>query len=86
MSDEHRDLYGEHLEGMRRTIPRIQKLAKPVDGVATTIERALTATRPRARYQVGVDVKVQAALSAVTPARVLDALNGRLTGTPGPKP
>jgi NAD(P)-dependent dehydrogenase (short-subunit alcohol dehydrogenase family) len=85
MSAEHRDLYDEHLAGIRRTIPRIQKLAKPVDGVAATIERALTATRPRARYQVGVDVKVQAALSAVTPARVLDALNGRLTGTPGAK-
>jgi NAD(P)-dependent dehydrogenase (short-subunit alcohol dehydrogenase family) len=85
MSVEHRDLYGEHLAGMRRTIPRLQKLAKPVDGVAATIERALTAPRPRARYQVGADVKVQAALSAVTPARVLDALNGRLTGTPGAK-
>jgi NAD(P)-dependent dehydrogenase (short-subunit alcohol dehydrogenase family) len=86
MSAEHRDLYGEHLAGMRRTIPKIQKMAKPVDGVAATIERALTATRPRARYQVGADVKVQAALSAVTPARVMDALNGRLTGTPGAKP
>ena len=85
MSAEHRDLYGAHLDGMRRTVPRIQKMAKPVDGVAAAIERALTATRPRARYQVGVDVKVQAALSAVTPARVLDALNGRLTGTPGAK-
>jgi NAD(P)-dependent dehydrogenase (short-subunit alcohol dehydrogenase family) len=85
MSDEHRDLYGAHLDGMRRTVPRIQKMAKPVDGVAAAIERALTVTRPRARYQVGVDVKVQAALSAVTPARVLDALNGRLTGMPGAK-
>jgi NAD(P)-dependent dehydrogenase (short-subunit alcohol dehydrogenase family) len=83
MSVEHRDLYGEHLEGMRRVIPRIQKLAKPVDTVAATIERALTATRPRARYPVGADVKVQAALSGVTPARMMDAVNGRLTGTPG---
>jgi NAD(P)-dependent dehydrogenase (short-subunit alcohol dehydrogenase family) len=85
MSDEHRDLYGEHLVGMRRTIPRIQKMAKPVDTVVATIERALTATRPKARYPVGVDVKVQAALSGVTPARVMDALNGRLTGTPTEK-
>jgi NAD(P)-dependent dehydrogenase (short-subunit alcohol dehydrogenase family) len=85
MSDEHRDLYGEHLQGMRKTIPKIQKLAKPVDTVAAAIERALTATRPRARYQVGADVKVQAALSGVTPSRVMDALNGRLTGTPSPK-
>ncbi|MBS1882354.1 MAG: SDR family oxidoreductase [Actinobacteria bacterium] len=85
MSAEHRDLYREHLDGMRRTIPRIQKLAKPVDTVTATIERALTATRPKARYPVGVDVRVQAALSGVTPARVMDAVNGRLTGTPSPQ-
>jgi NAD(P)-dependent dehydrogenase (short-subunit alcohol dehydrogenase family) len=85
MSDEHRDLYGAHLDGMRKTVPRIQKMAKPVDSVAAAIERALTVTRPRARYQVGADVKVQAALSAVTPARVMDALNGRFTGMPGAK-
>ncbi len=85
MTPEHRDLYDGHLTGMRRTIPRIQKMAKPVDTVTATIERALTAAKPKARYPVGVDVKVQAALSAVTPARVMDALNGRLTGTPGEK-
>jgi NAD(P)-dependent dehydrogenase (short-subunit alcohol dehydrogenase family) len=85
MSAEHRDLYGEHLDGMRRVIPRIQKMAKPVDTVAATIERALTAARPRARYPVGADVKVQAALGGVAPARMMDAVNGRLTGTPGAK-
>jgi NAD(P)-dependent dehydrogenase (short-subunit alcohol dehydrogenase family) len=82
MSDEHRELYDEHLDGMRRTVPRMQKMAKPVDGVAATIERALTASRPRARYPVGIDVKVQAALSGVTPDRVKDAAFARLTGTP----
>lgn len=86
MTAEHRDLYGDHLEGMRRTIPRIQKMAKPVDGVAAAIERALTASRPRARYPVGVDVRVQAALSGVTPDRVKDAAFGRLTGMPSRKP
>jgi NAD(P)-dependent dehydrogenase (short-subunit alcohol dehydrogenase family) len=85
MSAEHRDLYGEHLEGMRRVIPRIQKMAKPVDTVAATIERALTAARPRARDPVGAHVKVQAALGGVAPARMMDAVNGRLTGTPGAK-
>jgi NAD(P)-dependent dehydrogenase (short-subunit alcohol dehydrogenase family) len=85
MSAAHRELYGEHLEGMRRTIPRIQKMAKPVDGVAAAIEKALTAARPRARYPVGVDVRVQAALSGVTPDRVKDAAFGRLTGTPAKK-
>jgi NAD(P)-dependent dehydrogenase (short-subunit alcohol dehydrogenase family) len=82
MSEEHRQLYAEHLDGMRKTVPRMQKMAKPVDGVAATIERALTTARPRARYPVGVDVKVQAALSGVTPDRVKDAAFARLTGTP----
>jgi NAD(P)-dependent dehydrogenase (short-subunit alcohol dehydrogenase family) len=85
MSPEHRDLYAGHLAGMRKTIPKIQKLAKPVDTVAATIERALTAAKPKARYPVGVDVKVQAALSGVTPSRVMDAVNGKLTGTPSAK-
>jgi NAD(P)-dependent dehydrogenase (short-subunit alcohol dehydrogenase family) len=85
MGDEHRVLYAEHLDGMRRTVPRMQKMAKPVDTVAAAIERALTATRPRARYPVGVDVRLQAALSGVTPDRVKDVAFARLTGTPSPK-
>ena len=85
MTPEHRSLYGEHLDGMRKAVPRIQKMAKPVDTVAAAIERALTADRPRPRYPVGVDVRVQAALSGVTPDRVKDAAFGRLTGTPAKK-
>jgi hypothetical protein len=46
---------------------------------------ALPAARPKARYPVGVDVKIQATLGGVTPTRMMDALNGKLTGTP-PKP
>jgi NAD(P)-dependent dehydrogenase (short-subunit alcohol dehydrogenase family) len=82
MSAEHRELYAEHLDGMRKTVPRMQKMAKPVDTVAAVIEKALTAARPRARYPVGTDVRVQAALSGVTPDRVKDAAFARLTGTP----
>jgi NAD(P)-dependent dehydrogenase (short-subunit alcohol dehydrogenase family) len=82
MSEEHRHLYAKHLAGMRKTIPRMQRLAKPVEGVAATIERALTASRPRARYVVGADVRVQAALSAITPTRVKDSASRLLTGIP----
>jgi NAD(P)-dependent dehydrogenase (short-subunit alcohol dehydrogenase family) len=85
MSAEHRELYAEHLDGMRKTVPRMQKMAKPVDTVAAAIEKALTAARPRARYPVGADVRVQAALSGVTPDRVKDAAFARLTGTPARK-
>jgi NAD(P)-dependent dehydrogenase (short-subunit alcohol dehydrogenase family) len=82
MSAEHRELYAGHLDGMRRTIPKMQKMAKPVEGVAAAIERALTASRPRARYVIGADVKAQAALAAITPTPLMDLANARLTGTP----
>jgi NAD(P)-dependent dehydrogenase (short-subunit alcohol dehydrogenase family) len=82
LSAEHRELYADHLAGMRKAIPRIQKMAKPVETVTAAIERALSDKRPRARYLVGADVKVQAALSAVTPTRVKDSAFGRLTGMP----
>ncbi len=82
LSEEHRQLYADHLEGMRKTIPRMQKMAKPVEGVAAAIERALTTSRPRARYVIGADMKVQAALSTITPTAIQDRANAFFTGTP----
>jgi NAD(P)-dependent dehydrogenase (short-subunit alcohol dehydrogenase family) len=82
MSSEHRQLYADHLDGIRKTIPKMQRMAKPVDGVAETIERALTAARPKPRYLIGADVRAQAALAALTPTRLMDAASARLTGTP----
>ena len=49
LSPEHRELYAKHIEGAKTTmIPRSQKMTSPVEGVAETIERALTASRRRA--------------------------------------
>jgi NAD(P)-dependent dehydrogenase (short-subunit alcohol dehydrogenase family) len=81
MQPEHRELYAAHLAGMRKTIPRIQKQASPVEKAADAIEQALTADRPKARYLVGTDAKVQVALSAL-PTRVVDAVIGKATGQP----
>jgi NAD(P)-dependent dehydrogenase (short-subunit alcohol dehydrogenase family) len=85
MSAEHRELYAGHLDGLRRTIPRMQRLARPVEGVAATIEQALTASRPRSRYLVGVDVRVQVALGAIVPAGLRDRAYGLIVGTPAGK-
>jgi NAD(P)-dependent dehydrogenase (short-subunit alcohol dehydrogenase family) len=82
MSADHRELYRKHLDALRRTIPRLQRMAKPADGVAAAIERALTASRPRARYVVGLDAKAQAAAMAMLPQRAKDAAIGLATGTP----
>jgi NAD(P)-dependent dehydrogenase (short-subunit alcohol dehydrogenase family) len=82
LSDEHRRLYAGHLDGMRKAIPRIQRMAKPVEGVAAAIERALTSSRPRARYVVGADAKAQTVLSTLAPTPLMDRAAARLTGTP----
>ena len=63
-------------------IPRSQRMAAPVDGVAATIERALMARRPRARYVVGAGPRAQAALAALTPTPAMDALLRVAAGVP----
>jgi NAD(P)-dependent dehydrogenase (short-subunit alcohol dehydrogenase family) len=82
LSPEHRSLYAKHIEGFRKSIPRSQRAASPVDGVAAVIEKALTDKRPRARYVVGRSARIQAFLSDVTPTRVLDVMLRTGTGVP----
>jgi NAD(P)-dependent dehydrogenase (short-subunit alcohol dehydrogenase family) len=82
LSDDVRTLYADHLAGVRKTIPRMQKQAASTDAVAAAVARALSATRPRARYLVGADARGQVALTAALPTRASDALFARLTGTP----
>jgi NAD(P)-dependent dehydrogenase (short-subunit alcohol dehydrogenase family) len=72
LSPEHRELYAKHLDGARKMIPRSQKMASSPEGCAATIEKALTARRPRARYVVGAAPRVQSVLVGLTPTRVLD--------------
>jgi NAD(P)-dependent dehydrogenase (short-subunit alcohol dehydrogenase family) len=83
LSDTHRALYAGHIAGIRPTIKRTQKQAAPVGKVVAAIERALTTARPRARYVVGVDARVQLALRGALPTPALDAALAKLTGTPG---
>jgi NAD(P)-dependent dehydrogenase (short-subunit alcohol dehydrogenase family) len=78
----HRELYAKHIAGFRKTIPRSQRMAAPVDGVAATIEKALTAPRPRARYVVGTGPRLQALMAKLTPTPVLDRLLRAGTGVP----
>jgi len=82
MSPHHRELYAKHLEGTRKSIPRAARMAAPVDGVAKAIEKALTATRPRARYVVGANARAQAALAAITPTSLLDRVLSMGLGVP----
>ncbi len=82
LAPEQRDLYAGHAKGFKRVIPISQKLAAPADSAARSVEQALTAKRPRARYVVGAAPKVQAALMQVTPAAIGDPILRALVGVP----
>jgi NAD(P)-dependent dehydrogenase (short-subunit alcohol dehydrogenase family) len=61
---------------------KMERSAVPPERVARAIEHALTAARPRTRYLVGTDARVQALLVWLLPDRWRDALIGRLMGLP----
>jgi NAD(P)-dependent dehydrogenase (short-subunit alcohol dehydrogenase family) len=82
LTPEHRALYAGHTAGMRSATAGIQKRTAPVEKVAEAILKALTAERPRARYVVGADARVQLALQAALPTSAFDAAVARLTGVP----
>jgi len=80
VSQEHQELYAQHIDGMRRAIPRSQRMATSADGVAETIFRALTERRPRPRYIVGAAPRAQFTMARLLPTRVLDSAIRRQSG------
>jgi hypothetical protein len=82
MDPEQLRLYGGHIAGLRKLVGVIQRQTVPTADVVADIERALTAKRPRARYPVGLQSKVQLALAGVTPTPVMDFVLSRAHGIP----
>ena len=68
-------------EFMRRGHAREKNGSRP-EVVATAIEHALTASRPRARYAVGADARMLVTLPRILPDRALDELRLRKVGMP----
>lgn len=65
---------------MRRLSKGIGERGIPADRVAAQIEHALTARRPRSRYLVGRDAKLQARIRHLIPTRLWDRIVARATG------
>jgi NAD(P)-dependent dehydrogenase (short-subunit alcohol dehydrogenase family) len=74
-------LYGKMVATLRAETAKIEQERgiEPSD-VAEVIGRALTASRPRARYLVGTDAKLRGPMAKFLPARVMDRLIGRALG------
>ncbi len=80
VSEDHRDLYGEAIEAYREVARKTGARGIPPEKVATKIEHALGARRPRTRYLVGADARGQAFLSRLLPDRLVDWIVARATG------
>jgi NAD(P)-dependent dehydrogenase (short-subunit alcohol dehydrogenase family) len=84
-SPRMRELYGPAIERYRKVINDTAERGIPPEKVAAAIEQALTARRPRARYLVGLDAKVQARIKPFVPTPVFDAIVARMMDL-GPAP
>jgi hypothetical protein len=59
---------------MRAYAVATAKRAIPPDRVARAVAHALTSKRPKTRYLVGTDARLQAAMASVIPDRIVDRL------------
>jgi NAD(P)-dependent dehydrogenase (short-subunit alcohol dehydrogenase family) len=83
-SPRMRELYGPAIERYRKVIRDTAERGIPPERVAATVARALEARRPRTRYLVGLDAKVQARLMPILPTPLVDRVVAAFMGFPKP--
>jgi NAD(P)-dependent dehydrogenase (short-subunit alcohol dehydrogenase family) len=71
---EREALYGKVVDRYRKVIKDTAERGIPAEKVAETIEHALTASRPRARYLVGLEAKLGARFRMLLPTPVFDRI------------
>lgn len=79
-SPAREELYGKAIARYRKVMRKTAERGIPPEKVAGTIEHALSSSRPRSRYLVGLDAKVQARIKYVIPTRLFDRILIRATG------
>jgi len=77
-----RELYGAAIAQVNEYSARLAERGIAPEKVAGAIARALTAARPRTRYLVGPDARLQALAKKVSPDRVRDAVILRIVKLP----
>jgi NAD(P)-dependent dehydrogenase (short-subunit alcohol dehydrogenase family) len=74
------ELYGKAIARYRKVVRSLAERGIPPDKVAEVVEHALSARRPRTRYLVGLDAKLQARAKIVIPTRIFDRMVARVMG------
>jgi NAD(P)-dependent dehydrogenase (short-subunit alcohol dehydrogenase family) len=80
LGEEGRRLYGDAIARARKVAQQAEKRGDPPETVADVVEHALTARRPKTRYLVGTEARVQVFLKSVLPDRGFDWIERRLLG------
>jgi NAD(P)-dependent dehydrogenase (short-subunit alcohol dehydrogenase family) len=83
LPEQGRRDYGERVERMAKAAADADRRGIAPQKVADVVAHALTDEKPKTRYLVGVDARVQATLRAVLPDRALDRVLGRVSGLHG---
>ena len=65
---------------MAKLVDLADRTGVPPERVAGAVAHALTSDRPRARYLIGPDARVQLAIEKALPTRLVDRLLARFTG------
>ena len=77
---EARTRYARHIAAIRKAIEMQDRQGVSPDKVAAAVERALFSPRPKTRYLVGTDARVQALLVRWLPDRPREAIIRRFAG------
>jgi NAD(P)-dependent dehydrogenase (short-subunit alcohol dehydrogenase family) len=80
MDAEGRELYGENVAALQASAQEEAARGIPPERVAEVVATALGARRPRTRYLVGRDAKINARVRRLVPDRVFDRLLSRQMG------
>ena len=80
LPEEARTRYARHIAAIRKAIEMQDRQGVSPDKVAATVERALFSPRPKTRYLVGTDARVQALLVRWLPDRPREAIIRRFAG------
>jgi NAD(P)-dependent dehydrogenase (short-subunit alcohol dehydrogenase family) len=80
MPPEFEERYGNAADKTQRLAEATGRRGEAPEKVAEKVVHALTAPRPRPRYVIGRDARIQKTMFAVLPDRARDAMFARLTG------
>jgi NAD(P)-dependent dehydrogenase (short-subunit alcohol dehydrogenase family) len=80
LPDEARERYGRHIAAIRKALEMQARRGVSPDRVARAVEHALFSTRPRTRYPVGPDARIQSAMVRLLPDKVREAVIRKVAG------